>query len=85
VAERLTPVKTFGVRMGRTGTITEHERIRRLRRLLVTEQASRTGFSHGYVSMVESGKIRPSARYRAAAAKALDVPESILFPGTDDV
>jgi transcriptional regulator with XRE-family HTH domain len=66
--------------MARTGTITEHEKIRRLRGHSVTHLARLTGFSHGYVSMVEGGQVRPSARYRSAAASALEVPESILFP-----
>lgn len=71
--------------MPRAGVITEHERIRRLRHLSVTEHARRSGFSHGYVSMVEGGQVRPSARYRAAAARVLSVPESALFPETSDV
>jgi transcriptional regulator with XRE-family HTH domain len=66
--------------MGRTGVITEHERFRRLLGLSVTEQARRTEFSHAYVSMVEGGQVRASARYRAAASRVLGVPESALFP-----
>jgi excisionase family DNA binding protein len=66
--------------MAKTGAITEHERIRRLRGHSVTGLARKTGFSHAYVSMVESRQVRPSARYRAAATKALGVPESLIFP-----
>jgi transcriptional regulator with XRE-family HTH domain len=70
--------------VSRAGTISEHERIRRLRGISVTEQGRRTGYSHGYISMVESGKVRPSARYRAAAAKVLGLPESAVFPEASD-
>lgn len=78
--ERLT-----GVKVARGRIITQHEKIRRLSGLSVTTLAGRTGFSHPYVSMVEGCRTRPSARYRAAAAEALDVPESVLFPETEGV
>lgn len=66
--------------MAKVGQITEHERLRRLRGLSVTDMARETGFSHGYVSMVEGGQERGSARYRAAATRVLGVPEGMVFP-----
>jgi transcriptional regulator with XRE-family HTH domain len=66
--------------VARIGPITEHERLRRLIGLSVTGLADRMGYSHGYISMVEAGHSRPSARYRRAAALALGVPEMVLFP-----
>lgn len=71
--------------MAKVGQITEHERLRRLRGLSVTEQARETGFSHAYVSMVEGGQLKASERYRAAAARVLRVPEATLFPEADRV
>jgi transcriptional regulator with XRE-family HTH domain len=66
--------------VAKVGQITEHERLRRLRSLSVTEMALETGFSHSYVSQVEGGYLPPSDRYRAAAARVLGVPVEALFP-----
>lgn len=41
--------------------------------------ARKTGKSPGYVSRVMSGERRPSPDFRARAALALNVPESLLF------
>jgi transcriptional regulator with XRE-family HTH domain len=71
--------------MARTGTITEHERIRRLEGRSVTGMAEATGFSHALVSMVEARTVKPSARYRAAACRVLGVPELVLFPEQADI
>ena len=65
--------------MGKVGVITEHERLRRLTHRSVTELAREIGFSHSYVSQVESGRVRPSLRYRKAVARALGMPEGVLF------
>jgi transcriptional regulator with XRE-family HTH domain len=62
------------------GEVSEHERIRRRRGLSVTVMAALTGVSHAYVSQIETGRARASAKYRAAAAAALGVPENVLFP-----
>ena len=59
--------------------ITRHEELRRATGLGVTAMAKRAGFSHGYVSQIEGGITRPSARYRRAAARVLAVPEAVLF------
>ncbi len=42
--------------------------------------ARKTGKSPSYVVRVVSGERRPSEDFRARAALALNVPESILFP-----
>ena len=42
--------------------------------------ARKTGKSPSYVVRVINGERRPSADFRARAALALNVPESILFP-----
>ena len=42
--------------------------------------AEQTGKSPSYVTRVMNGERNPSADFRAAAAKALDVAESELFP-----
>ena len=65
--------------MAKVGEITEQERLRRRAGLSVTELAQRAGFSHSYVSLVEAGRLRPSARYRSAVAKVLRVPEAVVF------
>jgi transcriptional regulator with XRE-family HTH domain len=59
--------------------ISTHEEFRRRRGFTVTELARAIDFSHAYVSRVEGGDLRPSARYRAAVAKALRVPEDVVF------
>jgi hypothetical protein len=40
-------------------------------------------FSHAYVSRVEGGTLKPSARYRAAVSALLGVPERLIFEATD--
>lgn len=66
--------------MAKVGQVTEHERLRRLRGLSVSEMAVRTAFSHSYVSQVEGGHLPPSDRYQAAAARVLGVPVEAVFP-----
>ncbi len=60
-------------------TISEHERFRRKAGLGVTEMAQRLGFSHAYVSQIESGRIRPSKRYRRAVADLFCLAEEWIF------
>jgi transcriptional regulator with XRE-family HTH domain len=60
-------------------TISDHERIRRQRGYRVGELAEMIGVSSSYVSLVEGGLEPGSQRYRTAAAKALGVPEDLLF------
>jgi transcriptional regulator with XRE-family HTH domain len=60
-------------------TISKHEEIRRLRGFTVSALAEEIGFSHSYVSLVEGGLEKPSARYRKAAARVLGVPEDLIF------
>jgi transcriptional regulator with XRE-family HTH domain len=69
--------------VARTGEITEHERLRRRAGFSVTGFGTATGYSHTYVSRVESGDLRPSSEYRRKAAKVLRVPERLLF-GEED-
>ena len=45
--------------------------------------ARRTGKSPSYVTRVLQGHRRPSEDYKARAAEALGVPESLLFPGRE--
>ena len=59
--------------------ITPHEAMRRRRGFTVTALARAVGVTHAYVSQVEHGVAKPSARYRAAASRVLDVPEELLF------
>ncbi len=61
-------------------TITKHEEIRRRCGHTVTELAEAVGYSHAYVSQVEGGHTRPSAKYRAVVVRFLGVPEFVLFP-----
>lgn len=61
-------------------SISTHEEIRRRYGYRVTDLARAVGFSHAYVSRVEGGDLRPSARYKAAVASVLSVPEAVLFP-----
>jgi transcriptional regulator with XRE-family HTH domain len=63
----------------RSAIITAHEEIRRRRRLTQAELARRAGYSRAYVSRVELGDAEPSARYRAAIARVLEVPEELIF------
>jgi len=60
-------------------TVSAHEQIRRRAGLTITALAERSGYSRPYVSLVEGGLQKPSARYRATIAKALDVPEELIF------
>jgi transcriptional regulator with XRE-family HTH domain len=60
-------------------TISRHEELRRLHGYSVTGLAEKVGFSHPYVSRVEAGDLRPSARYRAAVADVLGLPEAAIF------
>lgn len=45
----------------------------------MTGLARALGFSHAYVSYVEGGSRKPSARYRKAVSELLGVPESLIF------
>ena len=63
--------------------ITRHEEYRRLRGYTVTGLADAIDFSHAFVSQVEGGVRKPSARYREAVSKVLRVPEELLFPQVD--
>jgi transcriptional regulator with XRE-family HTH domain len=60
--------------------ISRHEEIRRSCGLTQAELAERTGYARGYVARVEVGDANPSARYRKAIARALRVPEELIFP-----
>lgn len=66
--------------MAKIGEVSEGERQRRRRGLSVTELARRAGFSHSYVSQVEGGSMKASARYREAVARVLELPEAVVFP-----
>ncbi len=59
--------------------ITPHEEIRRRCGFGVIELARAVGYSHTYVSQVEAGRLRPSAKYRAAVSDVLHVPEQVIF------
>ena len=59
--------------------VTPHEEIRRRCGLTQAELAARAGYARAYVARVECGDARPSARYRAAIARALSVPEELIF------
>ncbi len=65
--------------LGVRQTISRHERFRRKAGYRVTEWARAVGFSHGYVSQVESGQVQPSRRYRKACADFLGVTEEELW------
>lgn len=43
--------------------------------------ARETGFSYGYVRMVAANLEKGSPRFRAACARVLGLPESVLFHG----
>ena len=60
-------------------SISEHERYRRLRGLSITELARAINRSRPYVSRVEGGYEKPSADYRAAVARVLEVDEKLIF------
>jgi transcriptional regulator with XRE-family HTH domain len=60
-------------------TITPHEEIRRRCGFGVVQLAHAAGYSHTYVSLVEAGELKPSAKYRAAVAGVLQVPEALIF------
>ena len=68
--------------MGRTRTISEHERLRRRAGYSVTGLAQALGFTHSYVSQVEAG-LDPSARYRRAFAEHIGVAEALVFNDRD--
>jgi hypothetical protein len=59
--------------------ISEHERYRRLRGHSITSLAAAIGRSRIWVSRIENGHETPSAEYRRDVAKALDVPEELIF------
>jgi transcriptional regulator with XRE-family HTH domain len=59
--------------------ISTHEEIRRRSGLTQAELASRAGYSRAYLSRVEIGDAKPSARYRAAIARVLRVPQELIF------
>jgi transcriptional regulator with XRE-family HTH domain len=63
--------------------ITTQEVMRRRCGFSVTELAREIGFSHAYVSRVEGGNLRPSARYRKAVTQALRIPIQIGGGWTD--
>jgi transcriptional regulator with XRE-family HTH domain len=58
----------------------EHERYRRLRGHSITSLAAAIGRSRLWVSRIENGHETPSAKYRRDVAKALAVPEELIFP-----
>jgi transcriptional regulator with XRE-family HTH domain len=60
-------------------TITPHEEIRRRCGFGVVALAQAVSYSHTYVSLVEAGRLKPSAKYRAAVSAALHVPEEVIF------
>lgn len=61
--------------------ITRHEELRRAAGYGTVELADLLGgFTHSYVSQVESGRCPPSKRYRRAFCRALGVSESFAFP-----
>ena len=60
--------------------VSEHERYRRLRGYSITSLAAAIGRSRLWVSRIENGHETPSAKYRRDVAKALDVPEELIFP-----
>ncbi len=72
---------THDTEFGKTSrrTISRHEEIRRRRGFNVTGLAAAAEFSRTYVSRVEGGTLKPSARYRAAVSAALGVPEDLIF------
>jgi hypothetical protein len=61
--------------------ISRHEEIRRRFGYSVTGLAAalEPPFSHAYVSRVEGGTLKPSARYRAAVSRLLSIPEELIF------
>ena len=59
--------------------ISRHEHVRRARGFTVTRLAQEIGVSHSYVSLVEGGLEKPSARYREAASAVLGVPQDLIF------
>jgi transcriptional regulator with XRE-family HTH domain len=60
-------------------TISQHEQIRRQFGYSVTGLATGINFSHAYVSRVEGGTLKPSARYREAVSEFLGVPQELIF------
>jgi transcriptional regulator with XRE-family HTH domain len=72
------------VNMAVRRVISRHEELRRSAGLGVTELARRIGVDHAVVSRVEGGQKLPSAKYRAAVAAILGVPEGFIFPQADD-
>jgi len=60
-------------------TISRHEELRRRFGYSVGGLAAALGFSAAYVSMVEGGARKPSARYRAAVSRLLGVPGELIF------
>jgi transcriptional regulator with XRE-family HTH domain len=64
----------------RVKPITAHEQMRRQLGYSVTSLARALGFSHPYVSRVEAGLQKPSARYCAAVSELLGVPVELIFP-----
>jgi DNA-binding XRE family transcriptional regulator len=75
-----TTVTDLEAEMAVRRTISRHEELRRQSGLTVTGLARKAGFSHAYVSLVEGGRISPSAKYRKRVARCLRVPEELLFP-----
>lgn len=63
----------------RRPVITRHEELRRRAGYSTTGLARALGFDHAYVSRVEGGQVRPSARYRRAYTDLLGVPEHLVF------
>ena len=61
------------------------EEWRRRRRLSGRRLSQLVGCSANYVSLLENGRAKPSARMRDALADILQVPEELLFePELDD-
>jgi transcriptional regulator with XRE-family HTH domain len=63
--------------------VSTHEEIRRLCGLTQAELAEKAGYARAYVARVECGDAQPSASYREAIARALNVPEKMIFGRSD--
>lgn len=59
--------------------ITRHEELRREAGYGTVDLAQRLGFSHSYVSQVESGACQPSPRYRRAFCQLVGASEDFAF------
>jgi transcriptional regulator with XRE-family HTH domain len=64
--------------------ISRHEEVRRRAGYLVTGLAEALEVSHAYVSQVEGGLTKPSARYRKAFCDLLGIAEELVFPDEEE-